>query len=273
MLKRIACLSSIDGPDNNNRYSEQVFNTFDTARVYNKEHDIVGVFLVFKNILLQVAEGEANELAKVIYRINRDPRISDVSIIVNEHIEKPAFSRWSIKLLSENCDAHAQHLKKIENLLKGGLNLSGAIDSIRYHKLFNMGETSAPTSKQQIDSHEQSAPFRDTVLSMPSWPRPTQLRLDAALMKLCPLLIKKHVPYQRLVSLNLFAHEQELTELLHRLQQARALEVIAVAEPDNLRILSSQRENKAPAPARGRFSQALRSFISNHRAKGIAGHE
>ncbi|MDO3386125.1 BLUF domain-containing protein [Gilvimarinus sp. SDUM040013] len=265
MDKRIACLCTIKPSDTNTSHSEQVFSIFDSARIHNKENGIVGAFLVADDTLMQILEGESSALANVLYRVNRDPRIADVSVIVNINIEKRAFSRWSLKLLSEQCAPHVEYLQKVHQLIHEDASFTSNLDTIRYHKIFFHTDNTRSTAP--LENTEKSG-FEGTLLSMTSWPRPTQLRLTAELMKVCQLLIGHTVEYQRLVTLAIFNSRGELDSCLEKLQEVNAVSVIKAKEPNNLHSIETHQKRKQTSTGGSRFSQALKQFISGQGIKG-----
>ncbi len=262
MAKRIACLSSIVQTASGISYSEQVYQIFDSARRYNKEHDIVGIFLVYQDTLLQIFEGNGKELAQVIYRTNRDPRLTQISVIVNQDIESLKFTRWNLKLIHDSSAAHSDYLIKINRLLQPALRLSSTLDKLRYEKLLTRDDTEKPNILPDMGRPN----FANTLLSMKSWPRPTALRMDAGLMKICPLLIHKTVSYARLKDLQLFAENEELDQHLLQLHKINALQVTQQEAPPKPHPLHPPK--RAKPKNNSSFSQALRQFISQHRTKG-----
>lgn len=262
MSKRIACLSTLVPPDSDKSYSEQVFEIFDAARRYNKEHDIVGVFIVYQDTLLTIFEGAGNELAQVIYRSNRDSRIRQFSVIVNQDVAETKFTRWNLKLIHDNCEAHRDYLGKVHRLLEQKLKLGSPTDRLRYEKMMSL---QCDTTPAVID--ESSTPvFANSLLSMKSWPRPTALRMDAGLMKICPLLIHKTVAYDRLKGLKLFSQIDELDRRLLQLHNVNALQVTPQTQPAAPRPIQSA--SRSALKSQHSFSQALRQFISQRRNKG-----
>ena len=115
--------------------------------------------------------------------------------------------------------------------------------------------------------NDSAAPvFTNSLLSMKSWPRPTALRIDARLMKICPLLIHKTVAYDRLKGLNLFSQNDELDRRLLQLHNVNALQITPQAQATPARPI--QTAVRPAAKNQHSFSQALRHFIAQRRAKG-----
>lgn len=268
MNKRIVCLCTLTPPAPDTSKSEQVFSIFESARKFNKENQLVGIFLVIEDVLMQILEGESSAIANVIYRINRDPRVSDASVILNTSIDKTAFTRWNLKLLSENCEAHTEYVRKLLPLIQKDLSTKTNLDAIRLHKIFGEFEASPPAPEAGID--EKKPNFNDCLLTMKSWPRPTQLRLTAGLMKICPLLIGQTVTYQRLNELALFEHSDELDRHLEQLKNANALQIIPAQPPNNLHSFEEHQLKQSTKSGGNRFSQALKQFISGQGLKGVA---
>ncbi len=273
MIKRIACFCTIKPSEGSQTYAEQVFGIYDTARVFNKEHGIVGVFVVHGAVLLQVLEGDSNSIAKALYQVNRDPRVQDVSIILNHSYESPAFSRWSIKMIKGERDAHNDYMTRLKCLLAPHAALQSAQDHTRFQALFGATNLADNNVLTEATSTDDEPDFHNHTLAMTAWPRPTRLRLNAPLMRLCQILIGHTLPYQRLVALKLFESEAEMNEQLRALYRANALEVFKVGGNNNVESLTPNKTSATLSdaqPARERrFSQALKHFIQGQREKGF----
>ncbi|UTA47956.1 BLUF domain-containing protein [Simiduia sp. 21SJ11W-1] len=267
MYKRIACLCSLTTSDSGASRSDAITEIFADFKKHNKDEKLVGVFLVCDDVLFQLLEGESARLGNVMYHLNRSPHTENASIIINADIPSPSFTRCTLKEIDKSIDAHRYYASRIYRAIAGQMPLPTGENKQRLDALF--GET-----EQQDDDVLASSPsFKNKVLSMKSWPRPTQLRLDAALMKLCPLLIGREVAFNRLLDLNVLGNEQELVVNLEKLRAADALIVSARKPPDNLHHLPVKpAQEQATPPAEneglGRFSSALKSFINNQRLKG-----
>lgn len=270
MTRRIAFLATLPGETTDSQYAERIYHLFDSARIYNKEHHINGAFLVRHNTVFQILEGRAGEMAKYVYQIGRDPGISFVSVILNQEVARPLFNRWTIKLLNEGHGDHTEFLEKLHYSLKPQWLIQHEKDKSRLAEIFPNHLNERIRKKTPAVVGDYGSRYRQAALSMKSWPRPTQLRLTADLIKLCPRLIGKKIGYQRLLSMKLFLSEEKLLEQLRLLDHIKVLEVSPIHHSASLQ--SSQEQVVSPpatASSGSLFSQALRKFIHAKSDRGI----
>lgn len=272
MTRRIACLATLPGDTTDSQYAERIYTLFDSIRIYNKEHDIKGAFLVHHQSLLLVLEGEADKVARLVYHLGRNPLVSSVSAILNRRIAHPLFNRWTIKLLNEGRSNHADFLTRLYEALRSQWHLQHADDKTRLMEFFPDHQDAVHTETRSVVSGDFSRRYRQMYLSMKAWPRPTQLRLTADLIKLCPRLIGRQIGYQRLLDLKLFSSEEKLLEQLRLLDHVQALQlsplqqgVAANGDQPNAGVAT------AGATAGSLFSQALRKFIHARSDREIGG--
>lgn len=272
MIKRIACQASIKPSSSSPDYSDQIFSLFNNARLFNREHDIVGVFLVNGNQLLQVIEGEQHQLAKAVYNIHRDPRLHDVSIIMNRGFDTPYFTHWSIRIIKSENEANASYLRSIKRLLLPYCTFTSGRERERFERLVN--ENATPLAGENITLDKEPENFHGLTLGMKRWPKPNRLRLNAPLMRLCQILVGHNVPYQRLRHLNIFGSDSELDKHLLTLYRSQALDVSEAVETRGTVESLDERRNaadpKGDETKPNRFSQALRQFIHTQKAKGLS---
>lgn len=268
MTRRIAFLASLPGNMDDSEYAERIYHLFDSARIYNKEHRIHGAFLVHHNTSFQVLEGESGELAKYVYRMSRDPRLSSVSVILNREIARPLFNRWTIKLLNEGHGDHAGFLEKLHDALKSQWLIQQEKDKSRLAEFFPSRNQENIHIAVPVAIADDGTRYRKMALSMKAWPRPTQLRLTADLIKLCPRLIGRKIGYQRLLDMELFSSEEKLVEQLQLLDHIHVLEISPAQQPASLPALQ---EHTAPTTVSSGslFSQALRKFIHARTDRGM----
>lgn len=275
MIKRIACLATLLNDVEGSHYSELVFGAFESSRIYNKANNINGAFLVRDNSILQILEGEANNLANTMYRINRDSKISMNSIILNHEITSPIFTRWNIKLLNDGSITHHNYIKKLLEMILPDVAIRSSADQNQFNYIFEIGANNTLQTQPAISTNNRSLKklnthrFSNTTLFMKSWPSPTKLRLNAPLMKISSVLIGHNVDYQRLVDLQLFSSEQELQDTLALLEQAEALLITEKTTPENVAFINKIDTTTKPDKSSRRFSQALKKFIGSQRARGL----
>lgn len=245
-----------------------MYQLFDSARIYNKEHHINGAFLVHHNTLFQVLEGTSGELARYVYRIARDPRVASVSVIINREIAKPLFNRWTIKLLNEGHGDHAGFLEKLHYALKSQWLIQQEKDEVRLAEFFPSFLKEKSKTATLVPITDYGTRYRQMALSMKSWPRPTQLRLTADLIKLCPRLIGRKIGYQRLLEMKIFTSEEKLVEQLQLLDHLHILD-ISPSHPV-APVTPAQQASSLPESDTGSlFSQALRKFIHARSDRGM----
>lgn len=267
LIRRIAFLATMPGDTNDSQYADRVYQLFESARIYNKAHDINGAFLVRDNNLLLIIEGKASDLAKVTYQMGRDPRIADLSVVINRDTPTALFNRWAIKLLNNGHDEHTTFLAKLQYALNSQLEIRAEADRARLAAFFLTPPRHHNADTQPMASSAPSQRYQSMLLSMKSWPRPTQLRLTADLIKLCPLLIGHQVSYQRLLDLNIFASEEKLLEQLRLLDDVQALELSPLPANASLHKIGDQTPVSSSSPS-STFSQALRRFIQARTSGG-----
>ena len=105
-MKRIACLSTLTNLPAGESGSEQLIELYNSTRVYNREHDVTGVFLVSGAYLLQILEGDGQTLANLLYRFSRESLSQDVSVVYKTDISQPKFQNWSIRFVGIGDDKH-----------------------------------------------------------------------------------------------------------------------------------------------------------------------
>jgi len=66
------------------------------ARRANAEHGVTGMLLYVEGSFFQVLEGEADAVDATYTRITRDPRHTQVTLIIREPIAQRDFSNWTM---------------------------------------------------------------------------------------------------------------------------------------------------------------------------------
>lgn len=79
--------------------SEQVLTSIlATARRYNAGADITGALIYRSDIYLQLLEGPVGPVEVLFDRICKDPRHSDVTLLVRSRVEDRLFASWTMTL-------------------------------------------------------------------------------------------------------------------------------------------------------------------------------
>jgi hypothetical protein len=90
-----------------------VAQILDVSRKNNARDGVTGVLLHLDGAFLQVLEGDEDAVAKAVDRIRRDPRHSNITVLLDRAAPR-AFSEWSMGLLQATPEA----------LGKGGFELT-----------------------------------------------------------------------------------------------------------------------------------------------------
>ena len=271
-MKRIACLSTLTNLPAGESGSEQLIELYNSTRVYNREHDVTGVFLVSGAYLLQILEGDGQTLANLLYRFSRESLSQDVSVVYKTDISQPKFQNWSIRFVGIGDDKHREFLGKLHTLLAGQLQPRSAQDQLRLQSFF--GDLPSPATAapqpvtEAVEKNAVSAPaklhshYEKCLISLSRWPKPSQLKLSHELIKLCSRLVRKPMLYERLRALDICQSEAVLVDYLRSLEALGILS--AKRDTTNVRNIAASVPATAasPSPASARFSQVLRRFLS-----------
>lgn len=86
-------------------YVSAAADTFDDAalvdllaqsRASNHDHDLTGMLLYRRGRFFQVLEGHRDAVDQLMTKIRRDPRHTDVRILLTEQLEERRFSDWTM---------------------------------------------------------------------------------------------------------------------------------------------------------------------------------
>jgi len=251
-LKQIAYLStfSLDAADM--RFSAEMINILNASRQYNTAHDITGVIFVAGNFVLQILEGDSAELGALMYKITRDKRHHDVSIVLNRMVQARAFANWSMRFISEATELHERLLQRINAEFKCHFKVTNEMDRTRLAKMLKAANV-APDNARQAPSERTS--FDRQMLSMSAWPRPNQLRLTSDVIYLCTNLVGKEQSYESLKSEPMFSSNEHLNSRLTAIEGLGLLRRKHLAmEPGVSHVVANR--------GLDRFSSVLRKFIA-----------
>jgi hypothetical protein len=276
-MKRIACISTITTQTDEGDAVTQLMALYNSTRVYNRENDITGVFLVSDTSCLQIMEGNAESLASAVYRMGRDPRISDFSVVMNSNTDAAEFAGWKIRIISTGTDAHLDFVARLKESLANKIQAKNDIDSTRLACFFGKPELSeklhtptvaAPTPIPASISSTSKKIYDDCVLSISGWPRPTQMRMTPELIRLCSNLTKRPVHFERILALKLCSSTEKLTHYLSVLESLGLLKTHSSVGIPNLRVVSNpsiaaNTTEQAVSKTADRFSRVLRRFIAS----------
>ncbi|MEX8056936.1 BLUF domain-containing protein [Microbacterium sp. 16-032] len=66
------------------------------SRRSNHEHDLTGMLLYRRGRFFQVLEGPQDAVDELMTKIRRDPRHTDVRVLLTEHIDDRRFTEWTM---------------------------------------------------------------------------------------------------------------------------------------------------------------------------------
>ena len=100
MLTQLIYISRAVGPQTTTVTSQ----ILETARAFNKSHDLTGVLCQGKGLYVQVLEGERSVVNSLYRRIAADNRHVDADIVLFGEIKTRQFKDWSMALVNLSID-------------------------------------------------------------------------------------------------------------------------------------------------------------------------
>ena len=100
MLTQLTYISRAVGPQTTTVTSQ----ILETARAFNKSHDLTGVLCQGKGLYVQVLEGERSVVNSLYRRIAADSRHVDAEIVLFGEIKNRQFKDWSMALVNLSID-------------------------------------------------------------------------------------------------------------------------------------------------------------------------
>ena len=100
MLTQLIYISRAVGPQTTTITSQ----ILETARAFNKSHDLTGVLCQGKGLYVQVLEGERSVVNSLYRRIAADSRHVDADIVLFGEIKNRQFKEWSMALVNLSID-------------------------------------------------------------------------------------------------------------------------------------------------------------------------
>lgn len=100
MLTQLIYISRAVGPQTTTVTSQ----ILETARAFNKSHNLTGVLCQGKGLYVQVLEGERSVVNSLYRRIATDSRHVDAEIVLFGEIKNRQFKDWSMALVNLSID-------------------------------------------------------------------------------------------------------------------------------------------------------------------------
>lgn len=253
-MKRIAFIGSIV----KQKETSQLMALYNESRIFNNENGVKGVFLVSKDIILQVLEGKSEKVAEATYRFRRSKYIDNFSVVLNNNIENPLFKNWPLRFVNKSNSAHCDFIQNLAKILKPKLNIQAKSDRIALDTIFDTSNTviSFPKENTDVENKNDENPvnqnFEGKALSVSGWPKATKIPMTPPLIKTCSLMSSAYIDYNELVDRKIWPTQKELNSFLHILDGLGLLKV-ADSEPHE--------EQPVAVAANDRFSSLLRRFI------------
>ena len=121
-------------------------NIVAVSKVRNREQAITGVLFYHNRKFMQLIEGEHSVLNALMNTLRGDPRHRNITIIVDEAVERRGFAEWNMDAfnLSQEETLDVAALRKIRDIYKANvLPMSNTlIDTYKYfleHRLLQRG--------------------------------------------------------------------------------------------------------------------------------------
>lgn len=276
-MKRVACISSIKSVSDDAPRSFQVIELFNSTRNYNLENEITGVFIVCKENILMVIEGESNTLGNVIFKVRNDSRLDRFSLILNEEIETHEFNSWGIKTINRARDCNERIYEKLNKIFGDNFHNVSAEDGARLNKFlmrpssyketvvcFNEAKSQKEIKKIQTNKTENHE-FHDKILSISSWPKPGKIKLCPDLIRICSRLVGRPYGFGDLLENKVVTSESKLVEHLQVLRRVGLLHVHEDEQNTPTLVANGQHAVIEKAPTSDRFGSLLKNFLTSAR--------
>ena len=92
VLRRIVYMSKTSG-----HFSKRnLLDLLHESRVYNIIDNIGGVLIHKKGCFFQIIEGESEVIGNLLTRLLRDPRHSELKVIIDSTVDSRLFSNWTM---------------------------------------------------------------------------------------------------------------------------------------------------------------------------------
>ncbi|WP_460233277.1 BLUF domain-containing protein [Aurantivibrio plasticivorans] len=279
-MKRVACLSTIVPSAADITNSSQVIDVFNLTRILNENHGFTGAFIVYRNYVLIVADGNSESLGNLIFKFRQDYRVSDCSVIFNREITSPAFSSWGIKVFKGSKQDHKELSARLKACLKDGLRCESPLDLERINCFFSLsGASSSKVSTSTNDTlgaksskveektlKADNKKYSTKSLFMSGWPKPGQIQLSPNLIRLCARLVGRSIAYDEILALNFFSSESELIERLAELDALGLLKQRDKPGGATISKISDAPKTKAKSTHSDRFGMVLKNFLTATRS-------
>ena len=94
----------------------ELVNLWECAHENNEQSGITGGLYYDGHVFFQVLEGDSSKLWPLLGRIRRDPRHSDLEVLVENDIASPSFRFWPVKFIDGRASIRLQEKFSLESL-------------------------------------------------------------------------------------------------------------------------------------------------------------
>lgn len=256
-MKRIACLGSVLHQQDENA-SENILELYNSLRVCNAAHSIVGVFVAFRNLVLQVLEGEPQDIAISLYKMRQTKLFKELVIVNDMTIDAPVFTTWRAKFYHPDMANHREFLQKLRKdcLPESSVQEGRPKELAEQFWAAALISGTAATPEKQV-SHDT---FGKHMFHITAWPKQSRVALTPRLIKLCTVLSNGWITYQQLMATGLFKSEDELDAVLKQLLR---LDVLLIKDAGlTHEAVAAGLEAGREAEQEDRFGSVMRKFLS-----------
>ena len=269
-MKRIVCISTILSPSNDPSVSSQVIDIFNSTRSFNTDHHITGVFLVASNLLLQVIEGDPTILGNIVFKMRHDQRMEDFNVIHNSNVENSEFASWGIKVIRSDAEGHHNVVDKLRRLLDGQLELKNQLDEQRVKAFLEPKVSLAVNPSPRIKSLAsgslgEEVELQKSILSLSSWPKPGQIKLNPDLIRICARMVRRPLHYNDLKNAGIISNPDALDSYLQELDRLNLLKKHQDSRRPTLKGIDGGAQSPRSGRGADRFGQKLRHFLATSR--------
>lgn len=126
-LHLIVYTSEYTGKDED--INEVLNHIIERATINNNQYNITGLLFYHSRSFVQIIEGQDSDLESLMAILENDPRHKNITRIIDEGIERKAFSDWNMSSfnLSDHVDINADKLCTIKEMYKETLKTKANI--------------------------------------------------------------------------------------------------------------------------------------------------
>jgi len=141
---------------------EDLADILKIARSKNQDDAITGILLYRRGHFLQVLEGPNERLSLLLEKLSRDPRHSNVKVLLDGYVPARAFGAWSMSFQDiSGLDPTA--LPGYSRFLKLGF---GSVECVRYpHKVLKMALAFRDSNLERFETLIEPVPLLDRSVS------------------------------------------------------------------------------------------------------------